>query len=292
MAGEVMLKDGEKLERIAALALEAMLFEVSATPKPGLVDRANNGAHHDMDFFTFMASAAALHTCFDRLANAGYAHRNEPVGQMLPILRSIGGEEERKMFSFTHGVNTHKGMIFSLGLLSAVAGWALDKPSCSAENLCALTGEMCRGICDEFRDVRSKENLTKGERVFLAYGILGARGEVEGGYQSVIVHSLPLYRALRSTCKELNVCLVQTLLCLVAHTMDSNIVSRHDLPAAEYAQEAAKEVLAKGGFFTQEGRNATYALDEDFTERNISPGGCADLLAVTHFLYAYEETGL
>ena len=38
-------------DMIAACAVEALLVEAAATPKPGLVDRSNNGAHRDMDYF-------------------------------------------------------------------------------------------------------------------------------------------------------------------------------------------------------------------------------------------------
>ena len=56
--GDGDMDQAEKQNKIAAFAVEGMLYEVTATPKPGLVDRANNGAHYDMDYFTFMSSAA------------------------------------------------------------------------------------------------------------------------------------------------------------------------------------------------------------------------------------------
>ena len=93
-------------ETVAALAVESMLYEVTATPKPGLVDRANNGAHYDMDFFTFMSSAAALHSCFDELIQAGTQMAEHPVTELLPVLRKIGVQAEKQMFQFTKGVNT------------------------------------------------------------------------------------------------------------------------------------------------------------------------------------------
>ena len=132
-------------KKIGALAHLAMLSEVSATPKPGLVDRMTNGAHDDMDFFTFLASATALRTSFDTFAELGRAHAKEPVSALLPHLQAAGIIAERQMFAATHGVNTHKGMIFSLGLLSGVAGWVgACGESITAEHLCELVSELTR----------------------------------------------------------------------------------------------------------------------------------------------------
>ena len=106
---------------IATIAMEAMLYEVSATPKPGLVDRNNCGAHKDMNFFTFMSSAAALHSTFDAMVLAGIHAKHSPITNMWPELRKIGIKAENSMFLSTNNVNTHKGEIFSLGLLCGCA---------------------------------------------------------------------------------------------------------------------------------------------------------------------------
>ncbi|MCR4817619.1 MAG: triphosphoribosyl-dephospho-CoA synthase CitG [Fretibacterium sp.] len=294
-----------QLHKIASLALEAMLCEVSATPKPGLVDRFNCGAHRDMDFFTFMASAAALHSTFDDMTSAGYSASLSPP-TMWPELRRAGREAESLMFEATHGVNTHKGEIFSLGLLCGCAGWLAGREEVlSAEKLTALAAEMCRGLCErELVRLRKGEARTKGEQMFLRYGCTGIRGEAESGFRTVMEVSLPVFRELmieaqgdrdpmsppapRAERVSLNDALVQTLLHLIAGTADTNILSRHNMETAEYARGRAREVLALGGFLTAEGRLATEAMDRDFIARNISPGGCSDLLAVTYFLFRIE----
>lgn len=277
--------------RIASVAMEAMLYEVSATPKPGLVDRNNCGAHHDMDFFTFMSSAAGLHAAFDAMVIRGIALAHNDIAEILPAIRPIGAKAEQDMFAFTKGVNTHKGMIFSLGILCACAGWALGNgyTLLKSEDLCLLAARMCVGICDvEYKNLDKKDTLTKGERMYLQYGFRGVRGEVEDGYPLVVNFALPFYRKLRAEQINLNDALVQTLLYLIAKTNDTNIASRHDMETAVYAQRAAQKVLDLGGVCTEEGRCALEQLDKDFIERYISPGGCADLLAVTHFLYTVE----
>ena len=280
----------EMIDKIASAAMEAMLYEVSATPKPGLVDRNNCGAHKDMDYFTFMTSAAALHASFDEMIRVGIEYRKAPVKELLSPIRKCGIRAEERMFSLTKGVNTHKGMIFTLGILCGCAGWYLGKGAASLEKLCELAAEMCEGICArEYAGLEEKEHLTKGEQMYLQYGLTGARGEVESGYETVRTISLPLYTELRERQVPVNEALVQTLLHLIAETADTNILSRHNWETAEYANKSAQNVLAAGGIFSEKGQQMLMDMDQDFIERYISPGGCADLLAVTHFLYTLKE---
>ena len=280
-----------QLHKIASLALEAMLYEAAATPKPGLVDRANSGAHRDMDFFTFMASAAALHSAFDAMTLAGSsACRASSPRVMWPSLREAGREAEARMFESTRGVNTHKGEIFSLGLLCGCAGWLTGRGgTLSAEDLTALAAEMCQGLCErELAPLREREGQTKGEQMYLRYGCTGIRGEAESGFRTVIEVSLPVFRELMAGGNSVNDALIQTLLHLISGTADTNILSRHNMETAEQARARAREVLALGGVLTTEGRAAIEAMDRDFIARRISPGGCSDLLAVTYFLFRME----
>ena len=280
-----------QLHKIASLALEAMLYEAAATPKPGLVDRVNCGAHRDMDFFTFMASAAALHSAFDAMTLAGSSACGASSPRaMWPSLREAGRGAEARMFEATHGVNTHKGEIFSLGLLCGCAGWLTSRGGrLSAENLTALAAEMCQGLCErELTPLREREARTKGEQMYLRYGCTGIRGEAESGFKTVREVSLPVFRELMTGGTSVNDALVQTLLHLISGTADTNILSRHNMETAEQARARAREVLALGGVLTTEGRAATEAMDRDFIARGISPGGCSDLLAVTYFLFRME----
>ena len=114
------------------------------------------------------------------------------------------------------------------------------------------------------------------------------RGEVEKGYQTIKQFSLPYYTQLRQAQVNTNDALVQTLLHLIADTWDTNILSRHDMDTMKYCQRYAQKVLDLGGILTEAGKAAIIKMDQDFIERYISPGGCADLLAVTHFVYSLE----
>ena len=277
-------------EKIGRLALEAMLLEVSATPKPGLVDRNNSGAHKDMNFFTFMKSAASLAKSFTEFSQEGFTGgaNNIPPAEVFPAVREIGVEAEKRMFEATGGVNTHKGEIFSLGLLSACAGYSAGSGrEVTADDVMTLAGEMCAGICErDFAGVREKNPamLTKGERVYLTHGITGIRGEAEAGYPSVRIAGLPALREYISRGMSLNDAMSFTLIHIMAHAHDTNIISRHDVKTADYVMTLARGMI-ESGF----GLDDIRRLDGEFIAGWISPGGAGDLLAVTYFLHMIEQ---
>ena len=274
-------------EIIGTLALEAMLVEVSVTPKPGLVDRNNSGAHHDMNYFTFLRSAASLRSSFEEFAQAGFVRgsQNFLPSQVFPLIRKIGIEAEKKMFAATNGINTHKGEIFSLGLLSACAGFLTGKnETLTAEKVMRLASEMCHGICErDFAGVNAKKILTKGERVYLEHGITGIRGEAEAGYPVVRDVGLPALRKYLAEGLSLNDALAFTLIHIMANAHDTNIISRHNLKTAELVMKRSQKILAENS-----GLEGIRELDREFIAEYISPGGSGDLLAVTYFLHRLE----
>ena len=274
-------------EEIGTLALEAMLLEVSVTPKPGLVDRNNSGAHRDMGFFTFMKSAAGLRSSFEDFAEAGIVGGVKKFlpREIFPYIRKIGIEAEKRMFSATGGVNTHKGEIFSLGLLSACSGYLSGSGrEVKAGDVMKTAAEMCRGICErDFAEVKTKspESLTKGERVYIEHGITGIRGEAEDGYPAVRNISLPALKKYLDDGFSMNDAMAMTLIHIMAHAQDTNIISRHDILTAQEVMINAKKMISSNF-----GLDDIKRLDDDFISKWISPGGSGDLLAVTYFLYA------
>ncbi len=273
---------------IGTLALEAMLIEVSVTPKPGLVDRNNSGAHRDMGFFTFIKSAAALRDCFEEFARAGENFNENEIKNLLPIIRKIGIEAEKKMFEATGGINTHKGEIFSLGLLSAAAGYlSKNKISLTPEKVTQLASRICAGICEkDFAGAREKYKkdkkfLTKGERVYIEHGITGIRGEAEAGYPVVINAALPALKKYLSQGLNLNDALAFTLIHIMAEAKDTNIISRKDFDTAEKVRKRAADLILNNKLTLEE----IYKFDRDLIKAYISPGGAGDLLAVSYFLF-------
>lgn len=276
-------------DMIAACAVEALLIEAAATPKPGLVDRANNGAHRDMDFFTFQASAAVLAPYFAEFVRAG-AGQEMNLHTLLARLRPIGHAAESAMYARTEGINTHKGAIFSFGVLLGAAGWigAHGKPL-TADAVLNAVRIICAGLCHA--DYGGMPNIpqTKGQEAYLTYGLTGVRGEAEAGFPLVWNYALPLYRVQRGKNTPLNDALVDVLLVLMAHNMDTNILGRHDLAMLHCVQEEAARIVQLGSMETEAGRAAVHAFDDQLTAAWVSPGGSADLVAVTHFLYEIES---
>lgn len=284
----------ELLEKMAELALEAeaawagalcreaLEAEVSATPKPGLVDRDNNGAHTDMDHPMFLRSAAALEPHFAAMFACGA--QNTAFDHLLPALRRLGMAAEADMYRATGGVNTHKGAIFALGLLCGAAGrrFALGLPR-SAEAVCADVAQMTAGICArEYAGLETKPNPTKGEQMYLRYGVTGARGEAESGFAAARSYGLPVLRAALEAGWSDNDALVATLCALMARMIDTNVLSRRDMDAAQGLRQRMY------GTLWDKARLA--GLDRDLTAENISPGGCADMVALCRWLYEYERT--
>ena len=270
--------------RVAEHAGRAVLTELLLTPKPGLVDRRNCGAHDDMDFQTFLASARAIAPWWHRFVEKGHASAHVPAGALLPLVRPTGVLCERAMFEATRGVNTHKGAIFSLGLLCFAAG-RLDAQGIapSRERMCEEVAGMCAGLVERELD-RAQEPRTAGERAFRSHGLGGARAEAASGYASVQVVTLPVYDRLRRAGVGDEVALLEVLLHLMAFNPDTNLVSRGGLAGLQHVRERARGLLREGGALAPDGLKKMEALDDDLIARHLSPGGSADLLGVTWFL--------
>lgn len=278
---------------IGSWAVESMLMEAACTPAPGLVDRDNAGAHRDMDFFTFLMSSSALAGTMFRCAAAGYQHQGLPQ-DLLPVLRYIGKDGERQMLQTTHGVNTQKGLVFLLGILTAAAAYTIKQAAgLAVGQILDTAAAITKGIVE--RELvplavgQTNAKLTAGEKLYLKYGVTGIRGEIEAGIPSIKEYGLPVLEAALGQGLSLNDALVHTLMNLMTVVQDTTILNRHGMEALLTVQNEAKQIIAQGGMLTAEGRKNISALDQSFIERNISPGGVADLLAATYFLYLTEK---
>ena len=114
---------------VGAMAAKALLYEVCTTPKPGLVDRENAGAHRDMDIYTFMGSSAVLQPYFTRCAEIGIKTREQAAEETFRQIRFAGMLAEQEMYRQTRGINTHKGAVFSMGLACGASAGAGTLPS-------------------------------------------------------------------------------------------------------------------------------------------------------------------
>ena len=275
---------------VQRLATDSLLAEVSITPKPGLVDRANNGSHTDMDRSLFEKSAAALSGYWGECFAIGADTADLSPEETFSRLRTAGLAAEQAMADATSGINTHKGAIFLLGTVCGALGrlWDAAQPCRNAETICAecarMTGEAMQA---EFGRLAACGTLpTAGAQLYAQHGLRGARGEIADGLPGVRDLALPALKDLLSRgCGREHAAAV-TLLHLIARGTDTNMVKRGGLNGAAWGAEQAKALLMRSDMPTPE---QISELDRQFIARRLSPGGCADLLAVTLFLHSWEN---
>ena len=298
--------------RVSRLATCALLDEVGVTPKPGLVDQANNGSHSDMDIHSFHASAAALPQYWETCFLCGYNDKGFKYAPSHTFcsLRKPGRIAERDMLAATGGVNTHKGAIFTLGVLCGAIGrlWTAEKGFPDTDAILEEAAAMTRETLEQ--ELPAANWNTAGEEAYRRYGTRGIRGEVADGLPAVREVSLPVFKKLLADGLDRNHAAAVTLLHLIARVEDTNLLHRGGPEGAAWARAAAAALLRQGSGIRDQGsedegnglprpsgpRNdggtdgrvpslqEISELDRQFIERNLSPGGCADLLAVTLFL--------
>jgi holo-ACP synthase/triphosphoribosyl-dephospho-CoA synthase len=272
---------------LASAALRSVLYEVSLTPKPGLVDFSGSGSHTDMNYFTFVDSTAAIAPYFQQMAGLGYCFKNE-LKSALPRIREIGLQMERDMFGFTKGVNTQKGIIFLMGVALFASAYVIANHG--RFDLDKFT-ETARSIGKEVLNELEYPALipTHGKQCAEKYGreiAGGARYEVSSGFNTVVTHGLPALKKLSDSDSDpalKHKILLNALLALMAHNNDTNILYRSGM---ETLREVRRLSLITIDSKTEEEKPGNLNKLICFCkEKNISPGGSADLLAVAVFLH-------
>ena len=265
---------------IAAGAVSCLVLELETWPKPGLVSHVDSGSHEDMDADTFRASAAALEPYFRVLADAG------ACGYGMQQLRIIGLEAEAAMLAATSGVNTHRGAIFGLGLLCAAAGAAASGRIDPALSLGAAVSRLWgNSILNGPLVLHSN-----GASVLRRFGAGGARIEAAFGFPSIYDVGLPaLRRAAGSAPGDAEAARVEACFALVATLEDTNLLHRGGLRGLRFARRAARSFLDDGGVGRPDWRERARTVHESFVVRRLSPGGSADLLAMTLFVDSHER---
>lgn len=267
---------------LASMALQA---ELDTTPKPGLVDRNDNGAHRDMDHALMQRSIQALHPYFVRLAQLGFTDKQPCHDEIV----NIGIEAEREMFKSTGGVNTHKGALFSIGLAAvALAGEAFSR---------ITQAERCGTIA--YNDVNSKQiqslsnsiaslarlfpdtNGTHGSKAKANNILKGALDNAREGYTQLFKAWLPFY--IDRIAEGDNYALHKTLLRIMCDLDDTNIVYRTSMETMQEVKTEARQMLDTSRNIVNF-EAALQAMNTDYIHRNISPGGSADMLSLVVFL--------
>lgn len=272
--------DRETCVAIDDLAVTALIAEVALYPKAGLVSLVDTGAHSDMDATTFLNSASALKGYFSEMARAGA----DDAG--FAALNAIGRAAEARMFAATGGINTHRGAVFSLGLLAAAAGVALTQDERRAEVPCRIVAERWGTA---ILQARAAPEASHGARVRRLYGAPGAREEAAAGFPTLTLHTLPAFRATRAGGGSPGEAALDAFYAGMAILEDNNLLYRAGPGGLAEAQAQADAFLRSGGIRAPGGFARAETLHRHFTAHRLSPGGSADLLAATLFLTAFEE---
>ena len=252
---------------IAELAEKALHDELETTPKPGLVDCKDNGAHHDMDFLLMDKSIKALRPYFVCLAQSGFQTDLPSYDE----IRRIGVKAETAMFHTTHGVNTYKGALFAIGLTIVSAAHVYYKKK-------VIDIELLRHNISTLARQFPKTKGTHGEMVASRYHVTGAREHACEAFPQLFAQWLPFF----GNCTTDPYRFHKTLLFIMSSLNDTNVFYRG-------GEEAVKETKERSGIllknFTLDGLEA---MNRWMIQENISPGGSADMLSLTAFIHSLQ----
>jgi triphosphoribosyl-dephospho-CoA synthase len=260
-----------RAERLAQLAVDALVDEAMLTPKPGLVDMRGSGAHTDLSWLLMCRSAYALQPAFRAMAEAGASL--DDMNELRRRIGAVGRDAEAAMMAATGGVNTHRGAIWALGLLVTAA--AACGEGADAELIAGSAGLLA---CIDDPDAPAQTGH-KGERACREHGVGGARGQARAGFPSVTRAALPMLRLSRARGDAEAHARVNALLAVMAGLDDTCLLARGGRKALHATQSGARRVLALGGVKTPNGRKALATLESRMRLLHVSPGGAADLLA-------------
>lgn len=246
---------------VADLAERALRLELDTTPKPGLVDRQDNGAHKDMDYALMSKSISALRPYLTRLAV-------ESAKDIDPVkIKEIGIEAEKAMLKATSGVNTHKGALFCIGLSVAAA-------SCLACSTGAVEAYSFKELVSRAASEIPSARGTHGAEAKRSFKAVGALENARAAYPELFTDWLPYYRGLENDPHRCH----KTLLHIMTTLDDTNILHRRGAEGLAHAEAEAARLLED---FSESGLSS---LNKDFIRENISPGGSADMLSLTIFI--------
>ena len=257
---------------IAHLATQALQTELDTTPKPGLVDKHDNGAHRDMDYALMLESIRALHPYFLKLSLLGFQDQQPETEQ----IRTIGIKAEKAMLEATRNVNTHKGALFSLGLTVVAAAQMMksvrkEEKRGKTPNVTSLQ-HIIKQLACQF----PKAEGTHGSSVIGKHLVKGALANAQQGYAQLATDWLPYYQQLRYDEYQCH----KTLLHIMSQLDDTNIYYRKDAMTVARVKQQSEELLADFSV------DKLSAMNEQFIDENISPGGSADMLSLTVFIHS------
>ena len=269
------------LNHIETSIQNALLEEVYTTPKPGLVDQYDTGAHTDMDYQLFEKSAAAITPYLKQMFFTGLEWNQSP-SDLFRAIRKTGIYAEKAMFRATDGV---------MGILSASAGkMYAEYGYFPISRILQFTSEMTKEVLErEFHRMEKKEPDTYGEKLYRKYGERGIRGQAQLGFPVLALTAYPNLSYSRRHGYDLNKSNINTLLCTITKLNDTNVLARSSYSDLKWLKHKALRSLKRGGAFTASGMKQLIEMNQECIWRNISPGGSADILAAAIFLWKLEQ---
>ena len=270
----------------AIVAIRSLHAEIMLFPKPGLVSPVDNGSHADMDVALFMRSLFSLRHYFVRMAQAGA--RDTAFAQ----LKVLGMQAEQRMLVATQGVNTHRGAIFALGMLCAAVGY------CHAHARPLSADSIRRTLMEQWGDALIMHSMpsavslpSNGTRVSRLYAVGGAREEGAKGFPAVFEIGLP--QILKSLRRDATPAMAQidALFVLMAYMTDTNIYHRAGADGAQLVKLSAQAFIAQGGTAAPAWQATAGACHRLFVSKHLSPGGAADMLAASWFVFQISASG-
>ena len=255
---------------IAHLATDALRTELFTTPKPGLVDRNDNGAHRDMDFAMMNRSIDALQPYFVKLALLGRKRAMEATNPKTEELRQLGIEAEQAMLKTTNGVNTHRGALFAMGMSVLTAAWCFERDFFYKQGLCSHI----EFFAADFAPTAG----THGNDAVNAHRVTGALDLAKAGYTQLFDNWLPAYSNYLA--EDASTAPHKLLLLIMSQLDDTNVIHRVGF---EQAQQVKSEAQALLDNYSEQ---AMEQMNRDYIARNISPGGSADMVALTIFIHS------
>ena len=155
------------------------------------------------------------------------------------------------------------------------------------ERLLDTAAAMTQGLTErDFCRLSAENARTFGQRLYLEHGITGVRGEAELGFPLVRKYGYPTLEAGLAQGRSLNDAGCAALLALMARNTDTNIIHRSSLAAQRQVMQEADALLSREAFPSAA---VLTEFDQALIDRNISPGGSADLLALCYLLHSLKE---
>lgn len=264
-------------------AVSALYDEVALYPKPGLVSFVDSGSHSDMDGQTFMRSLFALRHYFGRIALLG-AH-----GADFAALERCGMDAEARMLVATGGVNTHRGAVFTLGLLCAAAGSVWRKGHPLQPDRIRHELQACWGRTLVERAQRTPR--LPGGLAARRHGLRSASEEAACGFPVLFETTYPALRAAMARGLDATSARIEALMCTMAVLDDSNLAHRGGREGLAFVQRRAQAFMDCGGMAAQGALQRVADLHTELVIRRLSPGGSADMLSAACWLHRVGPRG-